>query len=205
MKLADCLLSLVLEPAEASAVVGDLLEESPQRGRFWFWRHVTQALLRASFHELTRKPLAMVGLGFECLGLMNTVFVGWMIAMFAVVLLAFPHHILVPTPPFLVISTLPGFCAGAWAATRAPGREFAVATVSNAVAMALFFGMLVVVFRGLGWLLNVPWTRQVFGSATLPWLFFWEALPFALSALSVRFYRLYRGSAVQPKPPAASR
>jgi hypothetical protein len=57
---AEILLSLFTSPDCASGIVGDLSEESEERGTFWFWRHVIGTTLAFWRSALTVAPITVL-------------------------------------------------------------------------------------------------------------------------------------------------
>jgi len=60
-KLAEKILSLVMEPLQAAAVVGDLLEARPARSALWFWTNVGQTFCATLGRSLARRPGFVLG------------------------------------------------------------------------------------------------------------------------------------------------
>ncbi len=61
-RAAEWLLRLAVSPRRAAAAVGDLLEQQPARGPFWFWRNVFGAVATQLWHDLSDAPLRMLWL-----------------------------------------------------------------------------------------------------------------------------------------------
>jgi hypothetical protein len=83
--LAETLLSLVGPVDRAASAVGDLMEETGQRGRIWFWRSVAQLWLRQLGRDLLVAPLAMAASSA----------VGWFFYMALSVVLSFAVYVAV--------------------------------------------------------------------------------------------------------------
>ena len=58
-RLAEILLSLVASSDRAASAVGDLMEESDARGRFWFWRSLARLWLSQLGRDLLTAPFTM--------------------------------------------------------------------------------------------------------------------------------------------------
>ena len=57
--LAERLLSLVMRPERAAAVIGDLLERVPRRGQAWFWLALTRTGVACVAHDVMAAPLSL--------------------------------------------------------------------------------------------------------------------------------------------------
>jgi len=68
---AEWILSLTIAPDRAASTAGDLLEEAPARGIFWFWSSVLRTASSYVWHDLRASPLRMLGLAFS--GLLTSI------------------------------------------------------------------------------------------------------------------------------------
>ena len=83
--LAESLLSLVGPVDRAASAVGDLMEETGQRGRVWFWRSVAQLWLRQLGRDVLVAPLAMAASSAA----------GWFLYMLLSLVLSFAAYVAV--------------------------------------------------------------------------------------------------------------
>jgi hypothetical protein len=60
--ISEELFSLFTSPDRAEAIAGDLIEEREERGRFWFWLHVTRITLTLCRNAATEAPLQVLAL-----------------------------------------------------------------------------------------------------------------------------------------------
>ena len=84
-RLAETLLSLVGPADRAASAIGDLMEETGERGRFWFWRSVMGVWLSLLGRDLRFAPLAMAA---SCAG-------AWFLYMALSLVLAFLGYVAV--------------------------------------------------------------------------------------------------------------
>src|SRR3569623_1297144 len=59
-RIAVWFLELVTSPERAVTTVGDFAEESAERGRFWFWRQITQTLVAQVGREFASAPIRLL-------------------------------------------------------------------------------------------------------------------------------------------------
>jgi hypothetical protein len=137
--IAEWTLSRSMEPAQASAVAGDLLETGRARSELWFWSNVAQTLAAKVWTDFASRPLFILGLAFrgalvlcallfcvlEARGLALSMFVHSGFA-------SEPREWLWPVMRFF--SLLATLYAGRWIALRSSGKDLAVC-----VAMAVTF------------------------------------------------------------------
>ena len=86
-RLAETLLSLVVSRDRAASAVGDLMEESDARGRFWFWRSLTRLWLSLLGRDLFFAPFRMA----------VSSALAWFVYMFLSLMLAFAGYFVVAT------------------------------------------------------------------------------------------------------------
>jgi hypothetical protein len=61
-KIAESVLSSVMEPAQAAIVTGDLLETGASRSACWFWLNVFQTWAATVWHGFRTRPRIVLGL-----------------------------------------------------------------------------------------------------------------------------------------------
>jgi hypothetical protein len=112
--LAESMLELVAPADHAAAVIGDLIEEAPRRGRRWFWLSVVRTALAFVWRDIATRPISTVFqaalgcVGFPVLAFLCAAFVVFsVITLLAVGSLVFPGWV-VDLPGDAVMSRLVG-------------------------------------------------------------------------------------------------
>jgi len=59
-RIAEWVLSLFAPEDRAVAIVGDFIEDAGERGRFWFWLHVTRVGIALLWSNLLTAPIRMI-------------------------------------------------------------------------------------------------------------------------------------------------
>ena len=67
---AERLLALIAPPERATAITGDLLEESRTRNAFWFWLQLVRTVLSLSGQAILTAPLLMTTLTIASISLL---------------------------------------------------------------------------------------------------------------------------------------
>jgi hypothetical protein len=146
-KIAEWILSLAMEPAQAGSVVGDLLEAGATRNVAWFWSNVFQTLAVRVWRDVKTEPRFVAGLAirgalvqaaFSFFGLMicmivcvPLVLIGRFIFLtFYMDHLPWHHHnvALIFSVLLIMVSMVigPSYYVGRWIARRSLGKDIAV-------------------------------------------------------------------------------
>jgi hypothetical protein len=67
--IAEWILALVTSRDRAASTVGDLMEEAPARGVFWFWSGVLRTAASLLWRDFAERPARMTGLAFRGLAI----------------------------------------------------------------------------------------------------------------------------------------
>jgi hypothetical protein len=156
-KIAERILSLVMEPTEASSLVGDLLETGASRSAIWFWLNVFRTLAAAVWGDCKGHPLFVVGIAF--LGTLvhfATAFIGGLLcALFIIAagaLSSHPHlaqeHPWLLFPGLIVTGGVAPLYAGRWIARFSLGKDAAVCVAMVIIAPIVFNGMTALLWCG---------------------------------------------------------
>jgi hypothetical protein len=81
-QIAELILSLFTSPERAASIIGDLEEDAPARGNFWFWECVARTVFSLLRHDLTAEPLFLLGLAVR-----GTLFSLRLVALWSVLIL----------------------------------------------------------------------------------------------------------------------
>jgi hypothetical protein len=138
-KIAEWILSLVMEPAQSGSVVGDLLETGGAHNVAWFWSNVFQTVAVRVWCDIKTEPGFVAGLAFRG-ALMQTVFcaLGAVLFLFVtevgfvverkVFSVEFPGHLQIDLffvwlniLVFIIIG--PSYYVGRWIARRSTGKD----------------------------------------------------------------------------------
>ena len=128
---AELILSLVASPASARSTIGDLLEERPARGSWWFWWSVFRTAGAGFLRDLFAHPLTTLGLAAS----------GWLAQVVSGFLLYSGPYLVLPIRPNLwtgritaiALCTLAPFVIGWSVGKGSKGREVATSLVAGAV------------------------------------------------------------------------
>ena len=66
-RIAEWLLSQVVASERAASTVGDLMEEVPARGRFWFWSCVARTVSSSAVRDFRAIPVDSAGLALRAI------------------------------------------------------------------------------------------------------------------------------------------
>lgn len=191
-KIAEMLLSLVMDPVRAAGVSGDLLEAGASRNGFWFWSNVFQTFLATIWRETKAWPLFVLGLAIR--GALAQCAIAFSVAL-PIIAVTSSHQRMAHEHPFfwyplLAISLgsvnvlVAPFFAGRWVAKRSLGKEFAICIAMTMVSPFVIAGMSI----PFVWVVSLM-SGQVYTGHTFLWLRWWEMgflLPYLTGALLVR-------------------
>jgi hypothetical protein len=130
-KIAEWILALAMEPAQAASVVGDLLETGTARSMSWFWSNVFQTLAATAWRDAKIQPLFIVSLAIRGV-LMECSFSLLAMLVASIGDVAFAGMFLHGHPtqdPLWLFTTRPvpvfvvSYFAGQWIAQRSSGKE----------------------------------------------------------------------------------
>jgi hypothetical protein len=196
-KIAEWLLSLVMEPAQAASVVGDLLEANTSHSIVWFWTNLIQMFAAAVWRSGREQPLFLLSLAVRGTLVQAAINLSAFLVCMTAGLMFWHHHFGLDNPmqPLvgLVYLSLGPICAGRWIARRALGKEVAVCIAMTMVSPFIEIG------TNALWILSF----YLFNGYPQPnhiwWLFYWWEIglliPYLLGAFLIR-HRLQRAAAV---------
>ena len=140
MPLPDRLLCLVASPLEASAIVGDLMEEHGSKGAFWFWSQLLRAMAIAVLQDMRGNLRPLLRLGVTSLGMM--ICFGFGAIAVAVLIgdgfgITIPIHFAVAARDLLVVGVI-GY-SGGWMANQVPGHEVSAGLIGGATVAGILW------------------------------------------------------------------
>lgn len=155
-RIAEWILALAMEPAQAASVIGDLLETdaSPDAGRFW--SNVFQTLTAAVWSDIKAQPLFVAGLAARgalllCAFLLFVFYARGVIFGFVRLTASHSHLAHHPKewlwPAMRGVSLLATFYVGRWTARRSLGRVVSVCAAMAMVYPFVYYGF-TVLWRG---------------------------------------------------------
>jgi hypothetical protein len=151
-RLAELILSLVTSRERASSTAGDLMEEVPARGIFWFWSSVCRTVLSLLWSDFAAEPMYLAGLAFRGFLVSTALLMALMIcivicsAVFGVIVgaMGLTRDVSALTPfrwafelAGALVTLATQFQVGRWIARRARGREMAACVAFLIVDMAV--------------------------------------------------------------------
>ena len=194
IEIAEAILSLAADREHATAIAGDLLEESRGSAR-WFWWQVAQTSILRTGRQLSAAPFGMLGaamlaLLFE-LGMITLISIPAGIAGAVTGVHSSFHPERALNALFVITGTfIIPFVIGRWIGRRYPGREGSVIASWVCVHVFLNVGMSV-----LNWKLfhpDAPSILVYFAGFAL-----FETIPTLIMAAGAAFarYKIVRGTA----------
>lgn len=113
-RIAELVLSLFASRERAASAVGDLMEDSPERGIFWFWWSVCRMAFSLLWHDLSAEPALMTRLAVRALVMSYVLLFVWLAVLAVCVGLCFGLLAIAG-----VVLPVPGSGAGGWIASLA--------------------------------------------------------------------------------------
>ncbi len=224
IRIAECILELFTDRANAAATVGDLMELTAGQGSARFWGQIAQTALSHLWRDLSAEPLFLAGLAFRGVLFqlaLATAFSAALVVLIPLIFLALPtarvsqvapmtERIVLPSSsvPSLLTAGMPSlvfagflwvfYLTGGWIARRSRGRAVAVC-VGLVVLLEVGFpllGWVLMSVTGLGSLL-AAWTNA--HASTAPdtpdvSLSFYWFVPLAYALMLIAAVRVRRKS-----------
>jgi hypothetical protein len=153
--IAEWMLSLFMNPAEAAALVGDLLEAEGKLGVTWFWSNIFQTFFASAWQDCVAHPLSVIRVAVlgallqAALGIVGT-FIWWLVynGVYGVIIGAqlsagFPTWLsaMMTSGYFFIGLLLAPLLSGYWSAKKSFSTGIAVGIYNLIVGPVIFFSL----------------------------------------------------------------
>jgi hypothetical protein len=169
-RIAEWVLSLVMEPAQAVSVTGDLMETAASHNEAWFWSNVFRTLAGTVWSDFKEHPFFVVWLATR------GVFVHFGLFVAEVICFVCSCAILEKILSRDLMSSfrlwewaivvyggiaVTAFFAGAWIARRSFGKDIAVCVVIFAIRPSVTCGLVALFFWPISFLLKTEFPNHL--------------------------------------------